>query len=637
MKSKTSCFNKTIFLKNITHFWPIWLLIMGWNLFIMPFMIYNSSLQYKLTSGITEKELIQMKSNDILYIASVYMNPAILFIFSIIAAMAVFSYLYNARSANTIHALPVTRKELFLTNYISGLLFLIIPEAVGFLLGTLVGAVCGYTSINHLMTGFLLACGISFVFYSFAVFIAMFTGQLLAVPIFTVIINFLYIGCKSLVGLLMALLSYGITLEIPRGAADVLSPLYYMLGHVKLRYDYSGDYTICLGFTGKKIVACYALAALVFVIASYLIYRIRNMETAGSLISIPWIAPVFRWGAAFCSGTLFGILFSSIMGISNSRGAFLLALMTGLIFGAISFFGAQMFLEKGFRVFHKKRMAECGVFLLVFACLYVAIEVDLFGQERKIPDIDQVKSVSMDYYDSYDGAGITDKELIQEVMDIHKQIIDSKKEFEKYAESNYSTYYVSIRYNLKKGSLVRRYEIPMSREIIADSGTVIHRLMELESTPSVYRQKVFSVSEEDIKFQGGTINLYREDTEWSNYEFSAEDAKEIYHAFLADLEEGNFENCIYGRYDYDERIKTTYYNTINLDYTGKDETQDGNRGSMYSVSMIRNAGIEFDAECRHIIEALIQTGAIESEADLITIDEKTKIDEEAMNKAEYED
>ena len=136
MKSKTSCFNKTIFLKNITHFWPIWLMITGWNIFIMPFMIYNTSLQYKVMKDVTEKELFQMKSNDLLSIVSVYMNPVVLFIFAIIAVMAVFSYLYNSRSANTIHALPVTRKELFLTNYISGLLFLIVPEAVGFLLGT---------------------------------------------------------------------------------------------------------------------------------------------------------------------------------------------------------------------------------------------------------------------------------------------------------------------------------------------------------------------------------------------------------------------------------------------------------------------------------------------------------------------
>jgi len=117
MKSKTSCFNKTIFNKNFTHFWPIWLIVMGWNLFILPFMIYNNSLQYKMMTGLTEKELAAMKETDIISAVSIYISPVVLFAFSVIAAMAVFSYLYNSRSANTIHALPVTRKELFIPSY----------------------------------------------------------------------------------------------------------------------------------------------------------------------------------------------------------------------------------------------------------------------------------------------------------------------------------------------------------------------------------------------------------------------------------------------------------------------------------------------------------------------------------------
>ena len=77
MKSKTSCFNKTIFLKNITHFWPIWLMITFWNIFIMPFMIYNTSLDYNGIKDIAEKEFLQMQSNDLLAIVSVYINPVI--------------------------------------------------------------------------------------------------------------------------------------------------------------------------------------------------------------------------------------------------------------------------------------------------------------------------------------------------------------------------------------------------------------------------------------------------------------------------------------------------------------------------------------------------------------------------------
>ena len=638
MKSKTSCFNKTIFLKNITHFWPIWLLIMGWNVFIMPFMIYNTSLQYKFASDLTEKELLQMKSNDLLSIASVYMNPVLLFLFSVIAVMAVFSYLYNSRSANMIHALPVTRKELFLTNYVSGLLFLIIPEAVGFLLGTLVGAVCGYTSINHLLTGFLLACGISFIFYSFTVFIAMFTGQLLAVPIFAVILNFLFIGARALIAALMSMISYGLPLEVSGIKADVLSPLYYLAGHIKLKYDYTKEYTVCLGFTGKQVVAGYCLAAVVFVITAYLIYRIRNMETAGSLISIPWISPVFRWGAAFCCGGLFSILFCGIMGFSRSGAVFALALLTGLIFGAVSFFGAQMFLEKGFRVFHKKRIVECGVFLLIFAGLYTAIEVDLFGQEKKIPDLSRIEAVTID---NYNGAKITDPELIREMTDIHKQIIDSKNEFENYEASD--TYYFNLKYYLKKGTLNRRYQIPISEEMVKDPSTVIHRIVELMSTPSVYRGEVFSVSDENIKLQSATLDLYGKDGQSHNYDFSAEEAEELYQAFMADVNEGNFKEYIYNGYTYENRDKTTYYNSINIDYRSRSKTKessqesDSRNGYTEFSPSVKSANIEFDVNCKNIIAALIKTGAIESEKDLITIEEKVKIDEKNMADPDYEE
>ena len=36
MQSRTSCFNKTIFKKNITHFWPIWGIYLVFLLYALP-------------------------------------------------------------------------------------------------------------------------------------------------------------------------------------------------------------------------------------------------------------------------------------------------------------------------------------------------------------------------------------------------------------------------------------------------------------------------------------------------------------------------------------------------------------------------------------------------------------------------
>ena len=53
-------------------------------------------------------------------------------VFGILSAMAVFSYLYNSRSVGLFHALPVRREGLFLTNYLSGLSFMLLPSLVVF-------------------------------------------------------------------------------------------------------------------------------------------------------------------------------------------------------------------------------------------------------------------------------------------------------------------------------------------------------------------------------------------------------------------------------------------------------------------------------------------------------------------------
>lgn len=616
MKSKTSCFNRTIFKKNITHFWPIWTVILVWNLFVMPFMIYNSSVNYRMMSEMTEKEMAQYKINDLVSLLSIYANPAILFIFSVVAAMAVFSYLYHSRSANAIHALPVSRKELFLTNYLSGLLFLIVPEAVGFLTGMLVGAMCGHTGMNVMLHGFVMACGVSFVFYNLTVFIAMFAGQLAAVAVFAVILNFLYVGIKSMIALLMSVISYGMPMSVSTGRLGALSPLYYLSGCV--RVIYSENEVASLG--GGNAVAAYALVSVFFVAAAYLVYRIRNMETAGSLISIPWINPIFRWGAAFCGGVLFSLLLSSVLGIRSGAVLFSSVLISAVLFGAVFFFAAQMFLEKGFRVFHKKRVIECGAFLAVFVGMLVCIECDLFGQEKKMPKLSEITTAYLNEYSVIEGK---DEEIIGRILDLHQQIIASKKEFESMYGSGESSDYVSIRYYLKNGSvLTRNYQIPSGEEILEDETSALYKIADLAATPKVFERGLFGTEYENIVSKECSMALYEGDGEEKDgrqHRFSKEDAEKIYEAVVADIREGRFRQRVFSRYR--PEGDDSYQNEINLEFTCKEPFVSGYMA--YNGAAFRHeadqagyATVYFDQNCVNIVEALIETGAIDNVKDL---------------------
>ena len=85
MKSKTSYFNKTIFKKNITHYWPIWGIILFWNLFLLPFMLYDNSLQYRYFTNMTQAQMDQQRLSDVTSLLQIYITPGLLFIFSVAA------------------------------------------------------------------------------------------------------------------------------------------------------------------------------------------------------------------------------------------------------------------------------------------------------------------------------------------------------------------------------------------------------------------------------------------------------------------------------------------------------------------------------------------------------------------------
>ena len=107
MKSKTSFFNKMIFRKDITRFWPLWTLqlVIGFFGVIIPAlsqMSYINNLQ-------THSAKTQYKIDDLIgYIQNSCLSPYIMVICIVIAA-SVFLYLTRERETYTMHSFPMKR------------------------------------------------------------------------------------------------------------------------------------------------------------------------------------------------------------------------------------------------------------------------------------------------------------------------------------------------------------------------------------------------------------------------------------------------------------------------------------------------------------------------------------------------
>lgn len=614
MKSKTSCFNRTIFRKNFTQYWPLWVLYLGFLLLIEPVQIWQTATNdwFYLESD-SMYDVIQGVVKD-------GITPFPIFFFAAIMVLAVFSYLYSAKNANMIHALPVDRLELFTTNYLSGLCFMLIPEIVAFLAAVLVSLANNITCIQYLFFGVICQIGMTFFAYSLAVFVAMFTGQIFAMPVYYFIVNYLYVGCLYLVSLVIELVAYGVSDTWNPGKSCILSPMYYLKNNLWIETLYTDDGNTIKGMEihGTYLIAIYAVAAIVAVVAAYQLYKRRQVETAGDWISIGIVKPIFRWGVAMCGGILGSIMIANALYSSHKADVYVCMIVGIAIAGFIFFFAAEMLIEKNFRVFRKKRLLEWSGFTVVAIIFITMFKLDAFGVERKLPDANEVETafVYMDYP--------VQVEDVSELIEIHAQIIEDKKAYQAISKKNEGYYYTTLRYYMKDGSTFeRRYPLPITDEYVKDATSPTAKILAWESETENIEKNIFGVGHNTNKYMSGYIELYNKDQDLQTHACSSEELEQIVAALKKDIEEGNmtayYINCINNESveRYMNCISIEYYNTTgyydNWDYyynyrryKNADEEAQAIKAGMTSTTT--SSYISFGAKCTNLVETIESFG-----------------------------
>ena len=304
MRSGTSFFNAALFRKTFLRFWPIWALYTaGWTL-VLPLRLWADAMR---RSAWTAPELSEHLQNAVNGIPGL-LEPGVPLAAGagLVCAMAVFSYLYSSRSACMMHALPLRREALFLTQYLAGLSFLLLPQLAVFALTAATEAALGCLALWPLVQWLLVQSGLCLFFYSFAVFCAMFTGHLAALPVFYGVLNILAFVMTSLTEAECSLFLYGFQ-SFPSPVwefADYLSPPIALSRAVSLTYQNEIPSLYQPG-----LVAVYAAVGAALAIAALLLYRSRHIESAGDVVAVKLVRPLFKYGVALCAG-LSGGMFS---------------------------------------------------------------------------------------------------------------------------------------------------------------------------------------------------------------------------------------------------------------------------------------------------------------------------------------
>ena len=620
MPSVTSCskerrpcawFNITLFRKNWSRFWPLWSLY-G----VIWFLI--------LTVGILNSRGIYDALPDNYYPTGyvVYAIPMGILLslgFGVLCAMAVFSYLYSSRPVGLMHALPIRREGLFLTNYLSGLSFFVLPILVVALLTLGAELYAGHgVDLTSLFLWGWCQCMVSLFFYSFAVFCAMFTGHILALPAFYGILNGLVFGLDALFRELARIFLFGFYTSYQ------LNPWVEWLTPTLCYIDRMGSTgSPNYHFTGLLPVFVYMLAGLVFTGLALLLYRRRHLETAGDVVAVSWLRPIFKYGVAFCSAVVIGTFLWSVFLPQVSHSILWSLLFFLLLTGALGYFIAEMLLCKSFRVF-RQGWKGCLCFLILLTLGVSTLEVDPIGFEVRVPQAQQVVEVRLDTpsFAPYDGASspsvLRREEDIARLVELHQTIIDHQSQLEsaeRVSSHSYvsqqvgdymvdvetsGSFYFSFTYLFRDGGTMRRsYRIPVDEELLADPTSPAAKLDALINAPGLAQQEYLSLYRSGDVLTSVNLSTY---TGADQIFSSGADTQLLLDAVLTDLEEGNL-----GRHyllENQDRYANCYYNDLTFHFYSPEA-----RSELVEDGHIYQFTITIQTTATHTLEALRELGA----------------------------
>ena len=638
MKSKTSFFNKTVFEKNIKLFWPLWALYMIILLLMGPLSMWS---RYRTAENYYGKDWHLHMSGFLSPAIAMRPTVIIIFIMAVCTGMALFNYLYSQKACNMIHAMPVTRTQLYFTNVITGLVIMWFPQIVRFVISLMICISNGMTDIKPLGIWLLSSMAISFLAYGIVCFSVMLTGQLLALPIMYIVINFLYVIIVGAFSVVTSYISYGVdAIEMFLGIRMwefspfmcVLKNVYFSGTMKETKNDY---YCTGYDFYGTKLIIMYVAVAVILYAAALFLYKKRKLESAGNFISVDVLKPIIKWGGGCIIGYLLAAFISELLHTVKVNINFFGYVLLSLFIGIIVFLLVQMLILKSFKVIKRKVIKEIGCFTVFMVVLFGGLYLNAVRLTNIIPDEKDVDRVYVcaDYKIKLTG------DDIKKAIETQKALIAQKDKYFKHRDDNMDD--ITISYRLKNGETIsRNYSLPSEHVKIED---ICKNIIEEEKEPENLLKYIFSFNPDEGKVLSGTAEEYDEDYDPTyDIQFGPKAAQAIYEALKKDAQEGNVQKYIIS-YLYGDPAKQRYNYTISLDLLvpAGTEMNDGyafyedrfpwpvnkiisgmSGGYMlmddsYSYSSYQTSvGFSFGPECTNIVQALIDNKIIDSEDEL---------------------
>jgi len=466
-------------------------------LIALPLMIITQDNEYELSF----RRFEPVWNLDDLFYFGQQIQPFCMMIFPAFIAIFLTRYMQNKKSADLFHSLPFRREQLLSIHLLVGILLNAIPIGITMILLAIMKnrlMYLEYTGTQIWQWGITVFV-ISLFIFAFTFFVGVCIGQSVLQMIVT-----------------------GILLLLPVVVIMFFQQHFiaYLYGYMQessmvTNYDYSSPLVRIGALSGEALSLqegwIYAILAVVFIILTYILYKLRPSEAASQAIVFRYFNPIFRIGVMFCASMTLGTYWRLVPSFDNV----VLTISIYILGIIVGYFIAEMLIRKTWYIFNWKMMLRMlGYSIIVGFIIYLPI-TNLTGYEKRVPELAEVQSVYIgnnaqgqlfeyDYMSSQYGIKkeklSSNQEYIQSILALQAKVVEDQPEVD-YKNREIINYPVQIAYQLKNGELMYRSYVLPDKMYASD----LEKITNTEEYKTVYYRL------DDLKKYQGKIRIYNTD------------------------------------------------------------------------------------------------------------------------------
>lgn len=448
MTAKTSLFNRGIYTSTIRRY------RLG---SVLYFIILALTTVFPILFSVDPNRQYLGRDISLILQDAYYAFPLICsYVVPTVVALLVYRFLHSKKTAIFVHSLPVSRTANYLSTLAAAFTLMAIPVILDALL-LMVLAVCGYGAL-FTVVDCMIWMGVNllslFLMFSVATFASALTGNSFAMVGINVMLHFIGLILAGGISAFSRLFLYGYyeTSRLLRLAEGWNFGYYIGQFHNYFNAEFS------IPFAWSTLLIMLALAVVLYVLA-WVLYRRRRMEVAEDVAGYRVLNPIFKYAL-----TLIAASAAFLLAAETLMNGLWLTVILVLVVSAVTYFATEMLLKKNLKIWKSYKgylvfLAAFSAFICVFAF------TEMFGFESRIPDIQEIESVSLTENGWYEvGRHVNHEEVKEIALAFHRDMLQDEMRYTLSSQANQPNSMFVV-YRLKNGkTMTRRYEVSEAKK-----------------------------------------------------------------------------------------------------------------------------------------------------------------------------